>query len=92
MSSVETAAALTATSSVADWVIEPSVTVTWAVSTFFSFIEPLLPDETVATPLVNVIVVDEPKLVAEPVLSVTVGCDAFGELAAPPKVRLWSPV
>ena len=73
--------------------IEPSVTETVGLSALYSFITPLFAPATVATPLVNVIVVAVPKLVAAPVLSLTVGVVAgFVELFAPLNVRLWSPV
>src|SRR5947209_4628155 len=52
---------------------------------------PLLAPLTVAVPLANVIVVATPKLTAVPVLLLTVGTVPFGELLAPPKVRLLSP-
>ena len=73
--------------------IEPSVTETVGLSTLYSFITPLFEPATVATPVVNVIVVAVPKLVATPVLSLTVGVVAgFVEMFAPLNVRLWSPV
>ena len=53
---------------------------------------PLLDPDTEAAPSVNVIVVPVPKFTAAPVLSVTVGCVPSGASAAPPKVRLLSPV
>src|SRR5438105_4559531 len=48
---------------------------------------PLLEPLTFATPQLKVMVVVEPKLVAPPVLLVTVGCVLLGVLVAPVKVR-----
>ena len=63
------------------------------VSALYSVITPLLPAETVATPLVNVIVVTLPKVMAAPVLSFTVGAvTGFVDEAAPLKVSDLSPV
>src|SRR3954451_20831391 len=62
----------------------PSVTVMLAVSALGSFITPLLAPETEATPLVNVIAVAAPKLVAVPVPLETVGLLA-PIVPAPPK-------
>src|SRR4051794_13585588 len=53
---------------------------------------PLFDPVTLATPLVKLIAVAVPKLVAVPELFVTVGCVPLGASAAPPKVRLWEPV
>src|SRR5438874_1634554 len=44
------------------------------------------------TPLVNVIVVAVPRLMAEPVLLVTVGTVPSGAFPSPAKVRILSPV
>ena len=51
----------------------PSLTVTLAVSALYRVITPLLEPDTVATPLVKVIVSPVPKATAAPVLEVTVG-------------------
>jgi Flp pilus assembly protein TadG len=64
--------------------IEPSVTLTFAVSASYSIIVRL----EVETPLVNVIGVVVPKLVALTVGWVT----GLVEGSAPEKVRLWLPV
>ena len=53
----------------------------------------MLPADTVATPLVNVIVVGVPKAMGDPVLSFTVGAvTGFVDELAPLKVRILSPV
>jgi len=72
--------------------IVPSVTETVADSALYSFIAPLLLEDTVATPLVNVIVVAVPKLTALPVLLVTVGAVPLGDEEAPVNVIDLSPV
>lgn len=71
----------------------PSFAAIMAVSALYSVMEPLEEPETVATPLVNVIVVAVPKFFAVPVLSVTVGfVTGFVEGLAPEKVSDLSPV
>src|SRR5437899_2138896 len=71
----------------------PSVAAIVAVSALYSVITPFEEPETVATPLVNVIVSAVPKLTAVPVLLVTVGfVIGFVEGIAPEKVSDLSPV
>jgi hypothetical protein len=72
--------------------IEPSLTDTVADSALYNAITPLLPDDTVATPFVKVIVVAVPKLTALPVLLVTVGALPLSDDEAPVKVIDLSPV
>ena len=72
--------------------IDPSVTVTLAVSALYNVITPLLLPETVATPLVNVTAVADPNAVAVPELLLTVGCVPLAAVDAPPNVRLLPPV
>jgi hypothetical protein len=57
-----------------------------------SFITPFLVVETVATPLVKVIAVAVPKLVAVPELLETVAKAPLGLADAPLKVRFLAPV
>jgi hypothetical protein len=69
-----------------------SAALMFAVSALYKVITPLLPPETVATPLVKLIVVDEPKAIAVPVLFFTVGAvTGLAELLAPEKVRFLAP-
>src|SRR5437016_1004397 len=65
----------------------PSVPLTDAASTLYSLINP----PALVTPLVKVIVVEVPKAVANPFLSVTVGLKPPMVLA-PLKVKVLSPV
>ena len=53
---------------------------------------PFLPLETVATPSMKPIAVEEPKLACVPVELVTVAWAPEGLSATGPKVRLWDPV
>ena len=72
--------------------MEPSVTLMIAASALYSVITPLLPPETVATPLLKLIAVAEPKAIAVPVLFITVGAVTGSvELLAPEKVRFLVP-
>ena len=68
----------------------PSLTVTLAVSALYGVITPLLEPDTLATPLVKVIVSAVPKATAVPVLELTVGWLA-PMVPAPLKVSAWSP-
>src|SRR5947199_6671175 len=68
----------------------PSLTVTLAVSALYRVITPLLEPDTLATPLVKVIVSAVPKATAVPVLELTVGWLA-PMVFAPLKVSVWSP-
>ena len=69
-----------------------SAALMFASSALYKVITPLLPPETVATPLVKLIVVDEPKAIAVPVLFFTVGAvTGLAELLAPEKVRFLAP-
>jgi hypothetical protein len=68
----------------------PSLTLTVAVSALYRVIAPLLEPDTLATPLVNVMVSAVPNVTAVPVLDVTVGWYAPMTLA-PLKVNAWSP-
>src|SRR5438477_6354879 len=81
------AAALTVTERLP--VCVPSLTVTLAVSALYSVITPLLEPDTVAIPLVKVIVSAVPNATAVPVLDVMVGWLAPMALA-PLKVSVWS--
>ena len=95
ITSFEAVAADTTTDnrSLPDELIEPSEALIVALSALYKAITPLLLPDTVATPLVNVIVVAVPKLTAEPLLSFTVGVvDGLVDELAPEKVRLLSPV
>ena len=70
----------------------PSVAETTAVSAFTSRNPPLLPPLAVATPLAKVMVVGVPKLMAAPLLLLTVGCAPEDAWLAPLKVSALSPV
>ena len=71
----------------------PSVALIIAFSALYKAITPLLLPETVATPRVKLIAVEDPKLTAVPALVFIVGAVAgLGEELAPDKVRLWTPV
>src|SRR5579872_3170218 len=84
--------ALTVTDNPAPFVKVPSVTVMLVDWASYRVMTPFLAEATVATPLVNVIAVVDPKLMAVPELLTTVGWVALGELAAPAKVRFFEPV
>ena len=84
------AAAAAPTVTESEPVCVPSLTVTFAVSVLYRVITPLFDPDTLATPLVKVIVSAVPKATAVPVLEVTVGTLAPMVLA-PLNVSVWSP-
>ena len=85
---VAAAVGATVTPTLPVWV--PSLTVTVAVSALYSVMTPLFEPDTVATPLVNVIVSAVPNATAVPVFEVTVGW-LEPIVPAPLNVSVWSP-
>src|SRR5262245_57121214 len=72
--------------------LEPSVTVSWGEPALSRVIAPFLPAETVATPELNPIAVELPRLTAAPEESVTVAWAPRAEERRVGKEWRWAPV